>query len=136
MAVLSLYAEPKDVEELLQSRGIQVSYESIREWGLTFGQGFANQLKKRTPKRGGKWHLNEVCIVINRTKHWLWRAVDQEGYELDILLQSRRHKKAALCFFKKLLKGLLYVPRVFVYPVCHSMLHVSQKRKLLLCSHK
>jgi len=71
-------------------------------------------LKRRAPKRGDKWHLDEVCLVINKKKHWLWRAVDQDGYELDVLVQSRRNKRAEKCFFKKLLKGLQYVPRVII----------------------
>ena len=88
--------------------------ETIREWGLKFGQLFANGLKKRAPRRGDKWHLDEVCLSINGNKQWLWRAVDQDGYELDVLLQSRRNKQAAKRFFRKLLKGLKYVPRVLI----------------------
>jgi putative transposase len=104
----------RDVSELLLSRGIKVSYESIREWGLKFGPEFAKGIKKRSPRRGDKWHLDEMCIVMNGKKHWLFRAVDQDGYELDILLQSRRNKKAAKQFFKKLLKGLCYAPSVMI----------------------
>jgi putative transposase len=70
--------------------------------------------KKRAPRRGDKWYLDEVCLTINGKKYWLWRAVDQDGYELDILLQSRRNKQAAKGFFRKLLKGLKYVPRVLI----------------------
>ena len=58
--------------------------------------------------------MDEMCLVMKGKKHWLWRAVDQEGYELDILLQSRKNKEAAKRFFRKLLKGLLYVPRVII----------------------
>ena len=68
----------------------------------------------RAPRRGDKWHMDEMCLVMKGKKYWLWRAVDQEGYELDILLQSRKNKEAAKLFFKKLLKGLLYVPRVII----------------------
>ena len=95
-------------------RGLVISYETIREWGLTFGQTCANEIKRRAPRRGDKWHMDEMCLVIKGKKHWLWRAVDQEGYELDILLQSRKNKEAAKRFFRKLLKGLLYVPRVII----------------------
>jgi putative transposase len=104
----------RDVSEILFSRGIQVSHESIRDWGLTFGHAFAKSIKKRAPKRGDKWHLDEVCVVMSGKKHWLFRAVDQDGYELDILVQIKRNKKAAKRFFKKLLKGLSYAPRVLI----------------------
>ena len=95
-------------------RGIPVSYESIRDWSLTFEQIYANEIKKRAPRRGDKWHMDEICLVMKGKKHWSWRAVDQEGYALDILLQSRKNKEAAKRFFRKLLKGLLYVPRVII----------------------
>jgi hypothetical protein len=58
--------------------------------GVFIGQGYANSIKQRAPRRGDKWHLDEMCIVMNKRKYWLWRAVDQDGYELDIVLQSRR----------------------------------------------
>ena len=89
-----------------------VSYEAIRQWTLKFGQTYANTLRRQQPKRGDKWHLDEVVLTINGKHHYLWRAVDQEGYTLDILVQSRRDRKAAKLFFRKLLKGLCYVPRV------------------------
>jgi putative transposase len=104
----------RDIDEILLRRGISVSYETIREWSLKFGQLMANGIKRREPRRGDKWHLDEVCIVINKKKYWLWRAVDQDGYELDVLLQSRRNAKAAKRFFLKMLKHLRYVPRVIV----------------------
>ncbi len=104
----------RDVSELLMMRGVVVSHETIREWSLTFGQTYANEIKRRSPRRGDKWHMDEMCLVMKGKKHWLWRAVDQDGYELDILLQSRKNKKAAKLFFRKLLKGLLYVPRVII----------------------
>jgi putative transposase len=104
----------RDVSELLIMRGISVSHETVREWGLKFGQIYAKELKRRAPRRGDKWHMDEMCLVIKGKKHWLWRAVDQDGYELDILLQSRKNKEAAKRFFRKLLKGLQYVPRVMI----------------------
>ena len=91
-----------------------MSYESVRAWGLRFGRGFANALKRRRPRPGDKWHLDEVFIRIRGKLHYLWRAVDQHGTVLDILVQNRRNAKAARRFFKKLLKGLQYVPRVIV----------------------
>jgi len=104
----------RDVSEILLARGIELSYETVREWGVKFGHQYASRIKRRTPSRGDKWHLDEMCLIMNKKKYWLWRAVDQDGYELDILLQSRRNKKAAKRFFKQLLKGLEYVPRVII----------------------
>ena len=102
----------RDVELILSARGIVVSYESIREWGLRFGRIFANALKRRRPQPGDKWYMDEVFIRIRGKQHYLWRAVDQAGNVLDILVQSRRNAAAAMRFFRKLLKGLRYVPRV------------------------
>src|SRR3954466_3337986 len=109
-AALSL----RDVELILAARGIVVSYESIREWGLRFGRLFASKLKRRRPRPGDKWHMDEVFICIRGKLHYLWRAVDQEGRVLDVLVQSRRNAGAAKRFFRKLLRGLQYVPRVIV----------------------
>ncbi len=96
------------------ARGAVVSYETIRAWCAKFGQAYANQLRRRRAQPGDRWHLDEVFIRINGTIHYLWRAVDQHGDVLDILVQSRRNAKAAKKFFRKLLKGLRYVPRVLV----------------------
>jgi putative transposase len=104
----------RDVELILAARGIVVSYESIREWGLRFGRIFANMLRQRRPQPGDKWYMDEVFIRIRGKQHYLWRAVDQDGNVLDILVQSRRSATAAKRFFRKLLKGLRYVPRVIV----------------------
>ena len=95
-------------------RGVTLTYEAIREWCLKFGQTYANDLRRRRPRPGDKWHLDEMFIKINGKDHYLWRAVDQDGNILDILVQSRWHKKAAKRFFRKLLKGLQYVPRVII----------------------
>src|SRR6188768_2052518 len=83
------------VEEMLAARGILVSHETVRQWALKFGQAFANQIRRRLPRAGDKWHLDEVVIAIAGKKHWLWRAVDQDGIVLDVLVQSRRDKHAA-----------------------------------------
>ena len=104
----------REVETILAQRGIVVSHESIRAWCLRFGRAFAHALKRRRPRPGDKWHLDEVFLRIRGKRHYLWRAVDQDGIVLDILVQSRRNAKAAKRFFKKLLKGLQYVPRVVV----------------------
>ena len=104
----------RDVELMLAERGIEVSYETIRRWCRKFAQTFANRLRRRRPRPGDRWHLDEVFIRINGVQHYLWRAVDQDGVVLDVLVQSRRNTKAAKRFFKKLLKSLRYVPRVVV----------------------
>src|SRR5215208_5188433 len=102
------------VEEMLAARGITVSHETVRQWALKFGQDFANQIRRRLPAAGDKWHLDEVVIKIAGRKHWLWRAVDQHGSVLDILVQSRRNTKAAKRLLRKLLKKLGIAPRVMI----------------------
>ena len=104
----------RDVEEMLAMRGVALTYETVREWCLKFGQTYANGLRRKSPRPGDRWHLDEVFLKINGRLHYLWRAVDQDGDVLDILVQSRRDKKAAKKFFRKLLKGLQYVPRVII----------------------
>jgi putative transposase len=102
------------VEELLAARGILVSHETVRQWALNFGRGYANQIRRRLPAPGDKWHLDEVVISIAGRKHWLWRAVDQHGVVLDILVQSRRNAKAAKRVLCKLLKKQGVTPRVMI----------------------
>src|ERR671929_280017 len=91
------------VEEMLAARGITLSHETVRQWGLKFGQAFANQIRRRLPCAGDKWHLDEVVITIAGRKQWLWRAVDQHGIVLDVLVQSRRDANAAKRLLRKLL---------------------------------
>ncbi|NTH14733.1 IS6 family transposase [Agrobacterium rhizogenes] len=91
------------VEEMLLERGVVVSYETIRRWGFKFGAAYAKQLRRKKPSQKDIWHLDEVLISIGGRKHWLWRAVDQDGYVLDEIVQARRDTKAA----KRLLVGLL-----------------------------
>jgi len=102
------------VEEMLAARGIEVSHETIRQWALKFGHSFANQIRRRLPAPGDKWHLDEVAISIAGKKHWLWRAVDQHGAVLDILVQIRRNAKAANRLLRKLLKKQGVAPRVMI----------------------
>ena len=126
----------REVEELMLRRGVVVSYETIRRWCHKFGQAYANELRRRRPRPGDKWHLDEVFVRINGTQHYLWRAVDQNGNVLDVLVQARRNAKAATRFFRKLLKSLRCVPRVIVtdklasYEVAHreTMASVEHRR--------
>jgi putative transposase len=104
----------RDVEEMLAMRGVVLSYETVREWCLKFGQTYANGLRRKSPRPGDRWHLDEVFLRINGRLHYLWRAVDQDGDVLDILVQSHRDKKAAKKFFRRLLKGLQYVPNAII----------------------
>ncbi|NEJ25823.1 IS6 family transposase [Rhizobium leguminosarum] len=92
------------VEEMLLERGIVVSYETIRRWCRKFGAAYAKQLRRKKPSRKDIWHLDEVVISIGGQKHWLWRAVDQDGYVLDEIVQTRRDTKAAKRLLVRLLK--------------------------------
>ena len=103
-----------EVELILAARGILVSYETIREWSLRFGRAYANSLKRRRPRPGNEWFLDEVFIRMCGKLHYLWRAVDQHGNVLDVLVQSHSNTKAPTRFFRKLLKGLCYLLRVVV----------------------
>jgi putative transposase len=96
----------REVDEMMLARGVMVSHETIRQWCQKFGQTYANELRRRRPRPGDKWHLDEVFIKINGKTHYLWRAVDQDGVVLDILVQSRRHAAAAKKFFRRLLRKL------------------------------
>src|ERR1051325_11380740 len=102
------------VEEMLAARGIIVSHETVRQWARKFGQDFANQIRRRLPRTGDKWHLDEVVLKIAGKKHWLWRAVDHAGVVLDVLVQCRRDKQAAKRLLRKLLKRQGRTPRVMI----------------------
>jgi putative transposase len=104
----------REVEEMMLRRGVVVSRETVRQWCAKSGQTYANGLRRRQARLGDKWHLDEVFIMINGQRQYLWRAVDQNGNVLDILVTSRRDTRAATRFFRKLLKGLEYVPRVLI----------------------
>jgi putative transposase len=104
----------REVQEMMLGRGIILSHETVRQWCAKFGQTYANALRRRRARPGDKWHLDEVFITINGQRRYLWRAVDQNGTVLDILVTSKRDTRAATRFFRKLLKGLQYVPRVLV----------------------
>src|ERR1700740_172791 len=100
----------RDVEDLLAERGITVSYETVRRWVNHFGPTIAAELRKRRPKPHTIWHLDEVYLKIDARMVYLWRAVDAEGEVLDVLVQSKRNKRAALKLMRKLLKKYGFVP--------------------------
>jgi putative transposase len=100
--VLSL----RDVEELMLARGVMLTWEAIRCGCAKFGPGYATQLRRRRPRPGDRWHVEEVLVKINGITHYLWRAVDQRGDVGDMLVPSRRNATAAQRIFRKLLKGL------------------------------
>jgi putative transposase len=112
-----------------------VSHETIRQWCAKFGQTYANGLRRRRTRPGDKWHLDEVFITINGKTHYLWRAVDQHGNVLDILVTSRRDTRAAMRFFRKLFKGLEYVPRVLITDKLGSY-QAAQRRVLRSVEHR
>ena len=123
------------VEELLAARGIVVSHETVRQWARKFGQAFANQIRRRLSRAGDKWHLDEAVITIAGQKHWLWRAVDQTGLVLDVLVQSRRDKRAANRLLRKLLKRQGRPPRVLItdklasYPAAKELMPGVEHRR-------
>ncbi len=99
------------VEEMLLERGIVVSYETIRRWGRKFGSDYARRLRRKQPSPYDVWHLDEVVISIAGKKHWLWRAVDQDGYVLDEIVQSRRNTKAAKRLLTRLMRKQGMAPK-------------------------
>lgn len=128
----------RDVDDLLAERGVEVSYESVRQWCNRFGPRYARTLKKRRGRLGDTWHLDEVFIKIRGKQHYLWRAIDQDGDTIDILVQKRRNKRAAKRFFRKLLKGQRVSPRELItdklrsYSAAHrelipSVIHSTQQ---------
>jgi putative transposase len=119
----------RDIEELLAARGITVSYETVRNWCDKFGQRYCSQIRKSRGQLGDTWYLDEVFIKINGVLHYLWRAVDQDGDELDILVQKRRNKKAAMKFFRKLLKGQQAAPLKIVTDKLRS--YSAAKREIM-----
>jgi putative transposase len=104
----------REVEELLAERGIIVTYETVRQWCQKFGPDYARKLKKRQGRLGDTWHINEVFVTIQGQRQYLWRAVDQDGATLNILVQRRRNQRAAERFFRRLLKGQGGEPRWLV----------------------
>lgn len=127
------------VEDMLAARGIMVSHQTIRHWAEKFGRTFANEIRSRFSGRlGDKWHLDETVVSIRGKKHWLWRAVDQDGFVLEVLVQSRRNTKAAKRLMHKLLKSQGQAPRVMITDKLRS--YDAAKREIVPgvehCSHK
>jgi putative transposase len=101
----------RDVEDLLAERGLDVSYETVRRWVLKFGPVIARNLRRRRPRPSDRWHLDEMVVRIAGKHMYLWRAVDHEGEVLDMLVQRRRDKGAALRLVRKLLRKLGFAPK-------------------------
>ena len=101
----------RDTEDLLAQRGVTVTYETIRQWCQRFGPVYARQLRRRRGRMGDTWHLDEVFVTIQGRQQYLWRAVDEDGDVLDILVQSHRNRRAAVRFFRTLLKTQGRLPR-------------------------
>jgi putative transposase len=120
-----------DIEELLAKRGVHVTHETIRQWCRKFGPEYARRLKRRDGHLGDVWHLDEVFVKIGGERHYLWRAVDQDGDVIDILVQRNRNGRAAKRFFRTLLKGqgrtpwLLVTDKLGSYRVAHRHLMPS-----------
>lgn len=104
----------QDVEDLLAVRGIDVSYETVRRWTLKFGAAYAQQIRERRPPPSDRWHLDEVFIRIQGWIHYVWRAVDDEGEVLELIVQPRRDRKAALELLRKLRERQGSMPEVIV----------------------
>jgi transposase-like protein len=104
----------RDVEDLLAERGLDVSYETVRRWVLKFGATVAQRLRRRRPRPSDRWHLDEMVVRIAGRRMYLWRAVDHEGEILDMLVQRRRDRRAALKLMRKLLRKQGFAPRLVV----------------------
>src|SRR5215212_2424609 len=125
----------RDVEELLAERGLDLSYETIRRWVLKFGPVVARGLRQRRPRPGDRWHLDEMVVRIAGKRLYLWRAVDQEGEILDVFVQRRRDKRAAVKLMRKLLRKQGFVPRLAVTDKLRSYAAAFQALRLS-CRHE
>jgi transposase-like protein len=124
----------RDVEDLLAERGFEVSYETVRRWLLKFGNPIAANLRSRRPVPSDHWHLDEMVIMIQGKRHWLWRAVDNEGEVLDFLVQPKRNAKSALKLMRKLLKKQGWAPTQIITDKLRSY-HVAFKKLNLVARH-
>ncbi len=125
----------RDVEDLLAERGVDVSYETVRRWVLKFGPLFARELRRRRHRPTSRWHLDEMAVLIAGRQFWLWRAVDDEGEVLDLLVQRRRDARAAAKLMRKLLKKQGFAPETLVtdrlrsYGAAKTQLGLSARHK-------
>lgn len=119
----------RHVEEMLLERGVAVSYETIRRWGKKFGPDYARRLRRKQPSGDDIWYLDEVAITIAGEKHWLWRAVDQDGYVLDEIVQRRRNAKAAKRLLTRLLKKRGVAPKHMITDKLRS--YAAAKRQVM-----
>ncbi|WP_084045068.1 IS6 family transposase [Deinococcus hopiensis] len=126
----------RDVEELLLERGICVTRASVRTWCIKFSDLFVQGVRHREPRRGSRWHLDEMCVEVGGVKYWLWRAVNEHGAVLDVLLQQHRDTKAARSFFYPLLEydvpEIIHTDKLWSdgaalreLPLLHSVEHVQ-----------
>ena len=104
----------RDIPDLMAARGIVLSHQTVKNWCDTFGAAYAKEVRRRRPRPGDKWHLDEIVVKINGVQHYLWRAVDQHGMTLGIMASRHRDARAACKFLRKLVKTEQYVPRVLV----------------------
>jgi putative transposase len=125
----------RDVEELLAERGLDLSYETVRRWVLKFGPLLARRLRQRRPRPGDRWHLDEMVGRIAGRRIYLWRAVDQEGEILDLLVQTRRDKRAAVRLMRKLLRKQGFAPKLVVTDKLRSYAAAFQVLRLT-CRHE
>jgi putative transposase len=125
----------RDVEELLAERGLDLSYETIRRWVLKFGPVLARRLRQRRPRPGDRWHLDEMVVRIAGKRMYLWRAVDHEGEILDVLVQPRRDKRAAVKLMRKLLRKQGFAPQLAVTDKLRSYTAAFQALRLT-CRHE
>lgn len=121
---------------MLAYRGIFVTHKTVREWAEKFGRGYANSIRCRSPRLGDKWHLDQAVITIKGERHFLWRAVDADGFVLGVLVQKRRDTKAAKRFIRKLLSGQGVAPRVMVTDKLGSYGAANRAFGLTVCDHR
>ena len=122
------------VEEMLAARGIELTYETVRCWATKYGLAIAGRIRSTSPRRGDKWHLDEVVVTIHGKKHWLWRAVDEHGALLEVLVQSRRDTAAAKRLMRRLLKRhggarVIVTDKLRSYAAAHRELGLSVEHR-------
>jgi putative transposase len=125
----------RDVEELLAERGLDISYETVRRWVLKFAPIVARRLRRRRPQPSKRWHLDEMVVRIAGKRMYLWRAVDDEGEVLDMLVQRRRDSRAAMRLMRKLLKKQGFAPKLLVTDKLRSYASAFRRLKLT-CPHE